>query len=156
MKHDIFIDNNVAKNFAYPLDPHYKDLVAWLFQFDKKRGDLNAHLAVSNKLLGEYISSSGECNSGTAIPVLINKLLSEGRIIKVSNAQIKSFKQVYFTKKVNKKLRSNSKDREHIPVILLSNRKIAITIDDNFLHDVLNFPGFNVTAAKRPEKIKYA
>ena len=30
MKHDIFIDNNIASRFSRPADPEYKKLIEWL------------------------------------------------------------------------------------------------------------------------------
>ena len=46
MLKDIFIDSNVAKNFANPLDPEYKKLVNWLMNFDEDNQTNNAHLVV--------------------------------------------------------------------------------------------------------------
>jgi len=34
MKKDIFIDNNIAKNFTNPLDGEYKKLVQWLMRYN--------------------------------------------------------------------------------------------------------------------------
>jgi hypothetical protein len=50
---DIFIDNNIAKNFSNPLDPDYKKLIKWLREFndDDPKIHNNAYLMVSNKLL---------------------------------------------------------------------------------------------------------
>jgi hypothetical protein len=41
---DIFIDNSIAKNFANPLDPEYKKLVAWLMRYDQSHKSINAIL----------------------------------------------------------------------------------------------------------------
>jgi hypothetical protein len=43
MMKDIFIDNNIAKNFTLPYDDSYKNLLAWLYQ--------EGALVVSQKLL---------------------------------------------------------------------------------------------------------
>lgn len=152
---DIFIDNNVSKNFANPMDPHYKELVEWLIEFDPEDRAINAHLVVSNKLLQEYTGSSGLSLSTTSILMVIAKMQREGRILKVSNEQIKSFQKTHFKKAIEKKLRSNRKDRDHLPIVLLSHRKYALTIDDNFSYDLTHFPGFRAIAAKRPEKLQY-
>ncbi len=54
---DIFIDNNIAKNFCNPLDPEYKRLIQWLIS------DSTAYLVVSNKLIVEYTRSTGQSTS---------------------------------------------------------------------------------------------
>jgi hypothetical protein len=154
---DIFIDNNIAKNFSNPMDPEYKRLVQWLQQYKpvKSADHTNAYLVLSQKLLVEYISSSGSSYTTTSIPVLIDKLTREGRIVKITNKYIKDFQVKHFTPKILKVLTCNNKDRDHIPAVLLSNRKYALTIDDNFGNDLLKFSGFKPTIAKRPEKIPY-
>ena len=57
MKKDLFIDNNIAKNFSNPQDEEYIKLTKWLINFDSsdiENKDNYAHLVVSKKLLGEY------------------------------------------------------------------------------------------------------
>jgi hypothetical protein len=154
-KKDIFIDNNIAKNFTNPLDPEYKKLIKWLITFDEKKKGHNAYLVVSNKLLAEYHRTSGLSYSLTNITVIIGKLQKEGRLIKISNQAIKEFKRQYFSKKVKKKLTCNQEDWEHIPVILLSDRKYALSFDVKFLVDLENFPGFLVKVARRPQDLPY-
>ena len=58
---DLFIDNNIAKNFSNPLDPEYKKLIKWLIEFNSnpKKHDDNAHLVVSQKLIAEYYRTMG-------------------------------------------------------------------------------------------------
>ncbi len=152
---DLFIDNNVASRFTNPLDPEYKKLIVWLLTYDPKKPENNAYLVLSKKLIGEYSSSTQGANTSTCIPVIINKLIKEGRRNFISNERIKEFQAKHFTKKVQKHLRSNNKDREYIPLVLLSERKFAITIDDNFVYDLTHFPGFTVKAEKRPELLPY-
>ncbi|MDX2282800.1 MAG: hypothetical protein NW241_01500 [Bacteroidia bacterium] len=149
MKKDLFIDTNIASRFANPADPAYKKLIRWLFN------NPEAHLAVSNKLLQEYIASSRNAASDSSIPVLISALTREGRLVKINNDQIKRFKQQYFTKAQCRKLRSNSEDRNHIPVVLLSDRKYALSIDELLIQDLLSFPGFTVRAERRPDRLLY-
>lgn len=154
-KKDIFIDNNVAKNFTNPLDPEYKKLIKWLIRFNPKNKANNAYLVVSNKLLMEYHRTSGLSYSLTNITVIIGKMQKEGRLIKISNEAIKEFKRQYFSKKIKRKLTCNQEDRDHIPVVLLSHRKYALSLDIKFLHDLENFPGFIVTVARRPQNLPY-
>ena len=87
--------------------------------------------------------------------MIVSKLTREGRLVNISNQQIKNFKNQYFTKTVEKKLQSNDEDREHIPTVLLSDRKYALTYDDNFKYDLEHFPGFTVIVKKRPEDLPY-
>ena len=159
---DIFIDNNVAKNFATPIDNNYKELINWINNFDKeliqkepeKKTEF-AHLVVSQKLLVEYLKSSKDCSKPNAIPTIINRLTQEGRLLKITSQEITNFTSQNFTKKIKKNLLSNNEDHTHIATILLSNRKFCLTYDDNLTKDLINYPGYNVTVKKRPEDINY-
>ena len=152
---DIFIDTNVVKNFTNPLDPEYKKLISWLKEYNPFNLANNAVLVVSKKLLGEYYRSARFAHTDTSIPVIIDQLTREGRRNLITNMQIYSFKNQNFTKSIKRKLRSNKKDWNYIPLVLLSYRKYALSIDDNFIYDIKHFPGFQVKAAKRPEAIPY-
>lgn len=154
MRKDIFIDNNIACRFSNPMDPEMKKLIAWIMSYEEGSAE-NAILVVSDKLLHEYIASCQGAYGMTSIPMIINKLTKEGRLAKVSNAEIKEFQRKYFTKKVEKNLRSNQEDRNHIPVVLLSERKYALTNDEKFTFDLEHFPGFKVLVCSRPEKMPY-
>lgn len=151
---DIFIDNNIAKNFSNPLDPEYKRLIEWLMKSNPnpQKYDDNAYLVVSQKLEVEYKRTMGHAKSGTNINAIIDMLTRQGRLNQISNKQIKEFKQKYFTNKVKRKLTSNEEDREHIPVVLLSDRKYALTLDEKFTDDLLNF---TATVGKKPSDIPY-
>ncbi len=159
---DIFIDNNVAKNFATPLDPNYKDLIKWINEFDadivmknpKKKLDY-AHLVVTQKLLVEYLKSSRNCSKPNAIPSIISRLTIQGRIQKKTKLEIENFKKVFFSKKIEKNLLSNQEDRYHLVSVLLSKRKLCLTYDDNLTTDLNGFPGHTVIVEKRPEKLNY-
>ncbi len=152
---DIFIDNNVAKNFANPLDPEYKKLVAWLKAYNGNNHLGNAYLAVSKKIIVEYKKTCGASLSDNAIVAIVDLFTRQGRLNNITNDQIKDFRARYFTKKICRHLRSNWKDHDHIPVVLLSYRKLAISIDDKFVHDVLHFPGFQAIAVKKPQDLNY-
>ena len=81
-------------------------------------------------------------------------MIQEERYIKVTPKDIKDFKSKHYKKHI--KLMCNEKDREHIPLILLSERKMGLSRDNNFIHDVINFPGFkNVVMEKRPQDLQY-
>ena len=144
MPNDIFVDNNVAKNFCNPVDPHYKVFIKWLSE--------EGYLVVSNKILSEYVSSTGGSQSATNIVAIIDRLTRDGRLIKFSRRQCDQFG---FSHRITKALRSNRKDHAHIKVVLLSCRKLALSLDVNFRHDVNNFPGYQAVARARPEELNY-
>lgn len=159
---DIFIDNNVAKNFATPIDPHYKKLIEWINEFDenivkkdpKKKLDF-AHLVVSQKLLVEYTKSARNCSKLNVITAIIGRLTIEGRIVKKSKEEIEEFMNKHFTKSRVKSLLSNVEDYIHIVCVLLSNRKLCLTYDENLTKDLIWFPQHSVTVSERPEKLNY-
>ncbi|MGM9510973.1 hypothetical protein ACS5NO_24780 [Larkinella sp. GY13] len=146
MKNDIFIDNNVAKNFKNPLDPHYKKLVEWLFE--------KGHLVLSQKLLKEYLSSN-RGNWGQSILTIISRLTKDERLVFISNEQMENLR---FTKVTERRLTCNAEDRWHLKTILLSHRKIAVIIDVALRNDVnnhANHEGIKPQAVSRPEEIDY-
>jgi hypothetical protein len=157
MRKDIFIDTNIASRFSNPMDKEYKKLVQWLMKNDISAPNFeeDAWLVLSKKLENEYNRSNRYPNSLTAIPMIIFKLQREERINFISNSQIKDFKAAHFTKKVERNLLSNEEDREHIPVVLLSDRKMVLTFDENFTKDLRQFSGFEVIIESRPEKLNY-
>lgn len=95
MKKDIFIDNNIACRFANPMDPEMKKLINWIMK-NEVGSDDNAILVVSDKLLHEYIASCQGAYGSTSIPMIVGKLTKEGRLLKISNAEIKEFQRMYF------------------------------------------------------------
>lgn len=158
MIRDIFIDNNIASKFSNPADPEYKELIRWLMdnhEIAEGEEDDRAYLVVSHKLLSEYYRSCRDASGKTSIPMIISQLTRDGRLERISNQQIKEFKNKNFTKSVERNLWSNNEDRDHIPAVLLSERKYALTYDENLTHDLENFPGFTVLVSKRPEDIPY-
>mgnify|MGYP002624266487 CR=1 FL=1 len=157
MRHDIFIDNNIASKFANPADPEYKELIRWLMDNHYVQGtkDDRAYLVVSKKLMAEYSRSCRDSIGNTSIPMIVDQLTRDGRLELITNQRIKDFKSLFFTKSVEKRLRSNIEDRDHIPVVLLSDRKFALTYDKDFTYDLENFPGFSVIVKSRPGDIQY-
>lgn len=158
MKHDIFIDNTVASKFANPADEEYKKLIRWLMEnheINVGTEDDRAYLVVSKKLLAEYYRSNRDSAGATSIPMIIKKMTQEGRLVPFSNEQIKEFQKQHFTKAIEKKMQSNVEDRDHIPPVLMSDRKYALTYDNGLIHDLETFPGYMVLVRKRPEEIPY-
>lgn len=153
---DIFIDTNIVKNFTNPADEEYKALIQWLMTYDENKIEDNAVLVLSQKLLVEYSRTIHATTYGnTHIHLIIAKMTQEKRINRIENEAIKQFKETHFTPKIKRKLKSNSEDREHIPTVLLSHRKLALTIDENFKADLETFSGFKVSVIKRPKSGNY-
>lgn len=143
---DLFVDNNVAKNFKNPADPEYDKLIQWLFN--------EGHLVLSQKLLKEY-HDSNRGNYGQSILSIISRLTKEERIVMISNEQLEA---LTFPKTIDKKCLKLNKDYWHLKAILLSNRKAAIIIDKAFRDAVNNHPKFDgvqACAVARPEEIDY-
>lgn len=158
MKKDIFIDNNIASKFSNPQDKEYIKLTKWLMNFDIndiENKNNYAHLVVSQKLLVEYCRSAYGSISDTAIPAIIDKLTRENRLVKISKQEIIDFKNQYFTKALQKTLKSNLEDKDLIPVVLLSERKYVLSYDQNFTDDLESFQGHLVNVKKRPEELDY-
>ena len=152
---DIFIDTTIAVRFCNPLENSYKRLLRWLIKYDKDNLTNNAYIVVSNKLLSEYKRSFGNSSSGTSIIVILDKMQREGRKINISNQQISCFRRKYLSKRRIRCLRCNFEDWNHIPVILLSNRKYALSTDNNLVYDINNFPGFLARAECNPDDLPY-
>jgi hypothetical protein len=142
---DIFVDNNVAKNFCNPMSQDYKDLIEWL----KKHGSL----VVSDKLLGEYSSSTSHAYSLTNIGVIVDHLTRAGRLNKIGKPALRAFG---IPRRVEKTLRSNREDWVHLKTVLLSFRKIAISRDKKLRYDIENFPRYHAIAVARPSDINYS
>ena len=153
---DIFIDNNIASRYlSNPTEEEYLNLIDWLdTSSDLKEND--AHLVVSRHLITEYHESNRNPKSRTNIIWILDRMTKRNRINPISNSQIDTFQKQHFTKKILKRLLSNSKDRNHIPAVLLSDRKMTLSEDNNFLNDLYQFSGFNPITARRPENLNYS
>ena len=155
MKKDIFIDNNItSKYFSTPTDEEYKKLIEWLATYNEDEQN-DAYLVVSPHLIREYNESNRNARSETNILNLLIEFTKQGRLVNFTKKQIEDFQQKYYSKKVLKNLLSNAKDRNHISVVLLSDRKMALSEDNNFLSDLKEFSDFETITAKRPENLNY-
>ena len=155
MKKDIFIDNNItSKYFSTPTDEEYKKLIEWLATYNEDEQN-DAYLVVSPYLIREYNESNRNARSETNILNLLIEFTKQGRLVNFTKKQIEDFQQKYYSKKVLKNLLSNAKDRNHLPAVLLSDRKMALSEDNNFLSDLKEFSDFETIIAKRPEHLNY-
>jgi hypothetical protein len=141
---DILVDNSIAKNFCNPLDPHYKRFIEWLFT--------EGELVVTQRLIVEYHGSTAASASATNIVAIIGKLLSDGRLRKVTKQELTTFR---ISNRVAKKLRSNENDWDYVKAVMLSVRKFALSLDNNFVTDVNTFPGYTARAEYRPQDLPY-
>ena len=82
-------------------------------------------------------------------------MTKQNRLIRFDKKQIEAFQQQHFTKKVIKRLQSNAKDRNHIPAVLMSDRKMALSEDIKFLHDLQQVPDFEAVTSDKPEDLNY-
>ena len=78
--------------------------------------------------MAEYLASN-QGIFGQIIITIINKLTIDGRLVNFSNDDLKS---LTFPKKIVQKCQQLKKDYWHVKAILLSNRKMAIIIDEAF------------------------
>lgn len=140
---DIFVDDCIAVRLENPLDIKLKSFLEWL--------EVNGSLVLTPKIIAEYQASLSLCAGSTFLTIL-NKCISEGRCVEFTNQDLKLFR---FKKKDSSKLRSNTKDHWHLKAVMLSPRKIAVSRDNNFIHDVNNFPGYGATADKDINNLKY-
>jgi hypothetical protein len=155
MKKDIFIDNNItSRYFSTPTDEEYKKLIDWLGTYNEDEKN-DAYLVVSPYLIREYNESNRNARSETNILNILIKLTKQDRLINFSKKEIEAFQKKYFSNKVLKKLLSNAQDRNHIPIVLMSDRKMALTEDNNFKHDLDQIKEFTTITAKRPEELAY-
>ena len=152
---DLFIDNNVARCFANPIDPEYKRLLAWLRRYDETSPLDCAHLVVSNKLICEYMRTCQLSSSPTSIVAIVDMHTRQGRLQKRSSKDIKEFRRVHYKPHVEKSLRCKGDDRDHVATVLMSFRKMALVRDKGLRHDINSFPGFRAIAVPRPQDLDY-
>lgn len=141
---DIFIDNDAATNFLNPQQEQYKALFKWLMS--------EGYLVVSQKLLAEYHRTSGACCLAVNICTVVAELTKRGRLVRFGKDNLGQFP---IPKRVERKLKSNQKDRVHLKTVLLSVRKYALSMDQNLCDDINNFPGYVALARSDPQAIPY-
>lgn len=156
MTNDIFIDNDILiHNFTVSASDDYKKLMDWLKQHDENSPENSAHLIVSSTFQAEYGRSFAHAGPDNTVVVIINKLTQEERLKKKENREIHKFMRVHFKNHVMRNLRSNRRDWDHIATVMLSDRKYALTTDNNLCYDINHFPKFNALAACDPQHLPY-
>jgi len=144
MHKDILIDNCVVCNFCNPVDDDYKELIKWLFN--------EGELVVTQKLIIDYHSACAASPSDTSIIAIMAKLTSDGRLRKFNKKELSNFR---IKKHIHKKFLCNEKDVDLIKAVMLSFRKYALSLDDNLVRDINNYPGHEAHAAASPEDLPY-
>jgi hypothetical protein len=152
---DIFIDTQIAKVFASAEDVNYINLINWLITKDANHPEDNAYLVVSAKIVSEYLRSNMHCDKGKSIAAIYNRLMADDRLNPISNNQIREFKRGRDFRRFN--FTCNNEDRQHLPVIFLSNRKMALSRDGDFYNDISNFryEGIAAIVRRRPQDLHY-
>jgi len=156
---DIFVDTQIAnKYFPKPIG-HFEEFVKWLQKRDVEHPENDAYLVVSPYLITEYFKSSsgGSYKSGSSITAIYNLLQSQGRLNPKSKQDIEAFQKKHFTPTIKKAVKKAKKDCNHIPIIFLSNRKLALIEDKEFCKALNCFNKFHhlLTVAQSPEKLPY-
>ena len=131
---DIVIDATAIRLFGVTKDIEFIKFFSWLQN--------DGVLTVSSYLIKDY---SG-CGSHY-IAALLSHLINNGRLNKIATNTIKFFNDRHY--------RYRSNDRLHVRLVMLSDRRLALSHDDNFIHDINNFPGMRATAARRPSQLPY-
>lgn len=157
---DIFIDASIAIKFAKPPNEDYLKLIRWLQFEDKTEPQNNAFLLVSKLIVNEYFGSCKNYNEGTSITAIYDKMQKSKRVNRKERSEIESFIKKHFTPKIWKSLRCKRRDTndpKHIALILLSDRKMALTDDTDLLYDLLNFPKFKkiIKVERNPANLDY-
>jgi hypothetical protein len=157
MKKDIFIDNNIACLFASTTNQHCIELIVWLLNNDMENPENNGYLMISDELRKEYFRSNSGCDKKFSIIMVYFQLQKDGRLHGKSKEELAAFKRTNMPKKCWNKLNSKESDREHIPLVFLSDRKLVLSNDTEFLNDLINFPKFgkDVRYSRTPEGLEY-
>ena len=112
---------------------------------------------LSKKIRNEYLESSGAAKSKSNISTIVNMLTKQGRVNEFSTKQIKEFQNKHFKKRIVEKFKLNpaNRDSNHLPIVLMSERKKALTIDKDFTNALLNFPKFKAEVESKPREEFY-
>lgn len=144
MKPDLFIDSNVSGHFAKLVRADYQALAQWLYD--------EGCLVVCQSLIGEYVTAIRGSSAPRTLVAITDRLQRDGRLRQVSKEELHAF---LIRKPVRRRLRSNRADHDFIKVVLLSDRKLALSEDRKLAHDINDFPGFDAHCGSSPSEIAY-
>lgn len=86
------------------------------------------------------------------LPVIVDQLTRTGRLKWYSKKDLKLFP---IKERVVKRLLSNQGDHDYIKIVMMSDRKLALTGDNNLRRDINNFPGYQARAYGHPADVNY-
>lgn len=141
---DLFVDSDRSGKFCRPVDPAYKKLIAWL----KSDG----HLVVCQSLIREYHDAVRGSTAPTTLVALVDHLQRHGRLKRFGKRALKAFR---IKKHIERGLRSEMKDRDHLKIVLLSDRKLGISGDVEFCRDVNSYPGYAAVVRRHPSEVQF-
>ncbi len=142
MKPDLFVDSNVSGHFAKPVRTDYKTLIEWLHD--------EGCLVVCPSLIREYHDAVRGSSVPTTLVAIVNRLQRDDRLRRFSKKELQAFP---LREHVRRQLRSNRADHDLIKVVMLSDRKLALSKDRKLAQDINDFPGARCEDA--PSKIPY-
>lgn len=141
---DIVLDSMIALSLCTPIKPGYNELAVWL----RDEGVIR----YCNYLLNEYSRCCATSPSTTSIIYLIELQNRKGISGKISNDQIKALR---FSPKQLRGMKSHKKDHPILKTVLLSNRKVLISQEENLIYDLVNYPGVNCVCGTEIDQIDY-
>lgn len=141
---DIVLDSMIALNLCTPIQPHYRELAEWL----RDEGIIR----YCNYLYGEYSRCCATSPSTTSVIYLIELQNRKGIAGKISNEQLKAFR---FTPKQLRSMKSHTKDHPILKTVLLSERKILVSKEQNLIDDLESFPGADCVCCTEIDQIDY-
>ena len=141
---DIVLDSMIALNLCTPIKPGYNELAVWL----RDEGIIR----YCNYLYGEYSRCCATSPSTTSIIYLIEIQNRKGIAGKISNEQLKAYK---FKPKQLRSMKSHLKDHPILKTVLLSERKILVSKEQNLIDDLEGFPGANCVCGTEIDQINY-
>ena len=103
-------------------------------------------------LIKEYHAAVQGSTAQNTLVAIVNKLQRDGRLRRFSKKELQAFP---LPKSVRRRLRSNRADHELIKVVMLSDRKLALSKDRRLAQDINDFPGFDARCEDAPSKIPY-
>lgn len=143
MKPDLFIDSDISGHIAKPPDDHYKDLIRWLNQ--------EGFLVICRSLLNAYVDAVRGSPLMT-LPVIVDRLTRAGRLIRYRKQDLKEFQ---IKERIVKRLLSNPSDHDYIKIVMMSDRKLALSGDNKLRRDIDNFPRYRARAFAHPREFDY-
>lgn len=144
MKPDLFIDADISGHIMKPLDDHYRDLIKWLY--------VEGCLVICRSLHNEYRKAVRESPSLRTLPAIVDRLTRARRLIRYSREELRGFR---IKERIVKRLLSNRSDHDYIKIVMMSDRRLALSGDNKLRRDINNFPRYGAQAYRHPGDFDY-